>query len=704
MSGNGGRMNTELAGGWRTVTDLVEVAGQLPPTKAAVAGGSRIEDLRLVESARDHGILDRIVLVGDARRIARSVEEAGIEIPPEDIVAVEDDEAACAATVALARSGVVNMVLKGSVSTSSINRHMLPLADRPTVSLVSLFDAAPIADGRPMILTDAGITTVCHFGRMADLIGNAVEVARVVMGIEHPRVAVLSASEKPVESMASTWMGRRLAERDWPGVHVYGPISLDLATDPRSVSMKGFDVPEAREVAGRADILLCPNIDTGNVIYKCISAMIKYGLASLANMIVGFPISYVLLSRSDALETRLNSVALGSIYAQRALNRPRPACTVAVPDPVAYRILAVNPGSTSLKLAIYEDDQNVRETELACEIRHSGVWESDEAEAARLADLAQRELETSGVGGVDAIAARGGFLPRPPGKLPGGVYVVAERTADGIAVDEAMVGQVLRHPERRHAANFGIPVAAILSRRFGVPAYAVDPVVVDEFDPVAEISGYAPITRRSTSHALSIRAAAARAAREIGRPLADLNLVVAHLGGGITVAAVKRGRMTDNNIALLGGGPFTPQRAGALPTGALIDLCYSGRFARDELIEELTRRGGLQSYLGEYRMETIERRIADGDEHARLVVDAMAYQIAKEIGAMYVATGCDIEAIVLTGGLVHGATIRNAVRKRIGMLAPVIVYPGSLEMAALAAGAIAVLSGRENAQVYRPLS
>ena len=159
--------------------------------------------------------------------------------------------------------------------------------------------------------------------------------------------------------------------------------------------------------------------------------------------------------------------------------------------------------------------------------------------------------------------------------------------------------------------------------------------------------------------------------------------------------------MVDNNIAFLGGGPFTPQRAGQLPTGALIDLCYSGRFTRDALIEELTKRGGLQSYLGEHRMEIIEQRIADGDEYARLVVDAMVHQIAKEIGAMYVAAGCDIEAIVLTGGLVHSASIRTAVRKRVSPLAPVIVFPGSLEMGALAAGAIAVLSGREPACSYK---
>ena len=281
-----------------------------------------MEDLLLVESARDHGILDRIVLVGEGDRIARSVEAVGIEIPGEDIVSAETDEDAAAATIELVKAGHINMVLKGSISTSLLNRHMLPLAERSTVSLVSIFDAAPMAGGRPMILTDAGITTVCNLERMADLIRNAVDVAHVVMGIERPRVAVLSAIEKQIASLPSTRMGAMLTEREWPDAYVYGPLSLDLAIDPRSVAVKGLpDVPGVLEVAGQADILVCPCIDSANVIYKTVSAMIKYGLASMANFIVGFPISYVLLSRADALETRLNSVALGSIYAQRTLSK-----------------------------------------------------------------------------------------------------------------------------------------------------------------------------------------------------------------------------------------------------------------------------------------------------------------------------------------------------------------------------------------------
>lgn len=307
--------------GWErleTVADLIEIAGRLSPSTAVVPGGHRVEDLRLVESARDHGIVDRIVLVGQKDRIARAVAEAGIEVTPDDIVAADDDEQIAAATVELIEAGGVDIVLKGDISTPVINRHMLPLAIRPTVSLATVFDAAPLADGRPMLLTDAGVTTVCTLQRMVDMVSNAVDVAQAVMGIPRPRVAILSANEKQIPSLPSTQIGLELAHRVWVDALVCGPLSLDLAVDPRSVAVKGLpDLPNAEEVAGRADVLVCPGIDTANVLYKVIAAMNKYGEASLASITVGFPVPYVILSRSDSLEARLASIALCAVYARR---------------------------------------------------------------------------------------------------------------------------------------------------------------------------------------------------------------------------------------------------------------------------------------------------------------------------------------------------------------------------------------------------
>ena len=688
------------AKGFEKVADLVEIAGSFQPLTAVMAGGERVEDLLLVESARDHGIIARIVLAGNKRRIAEAVARVGIDVPDKDIVAADTGEEAAAVAAEFVKTGAVQMVLKGSTPTHILNKHMLPLAIRNTVSLVSIFDAAPIGNGRPMILTDAGITTVCTYARIAGLIQNAVDVARSVMQIEKPRVALLSASEKVLPTLPSAKLGADFAARDWPDAFVYGPLSLDLATDPRSVAAKGLpDKPGAREVAGQADILVCPGIDAGNVIYKMISAMIKYGEASLANIIMGFPKPYVLLSRSDALETRLNSVAFGAIYAQRNLGtQPK---TISAPAPgKIHRIVAVNPGSTSTKIALFENARCIQNIE--SEFALPAV-ESREARQAQAAGLARRVREVLGENQwqhVDAIAARGGFVPRPPEKLAGGAYLIAECRAGAVRVNEALVTALLEGPEERHASNLGIPAAAALAQALGCPAYAVDPVVVDEFLPEAEISGYNGIVRRSTSHALSVRAAARMAAESIGRPLEDISLVVAHLGGGVTVTAVRNGRMVDSNISLLGGGPFTPQRAGQLPAAGLMDLCYSGRFTRDELAEELTKRGGLQSYLGESHLEGIEARIQNGDENAKSIIEAMVYQIAKEIGAMYVAAGCDIEAIALTGGMVRAKRIRGELRKRVGRLAPILTFDRPLEMEALAAGALDALTGAAQPHRY----
>ena len=687
-----------------SVADLVEIAGRLAASTVMVAGGDRIDDLRLVESARDHGIIDRILLVGDPVRIARAVDEVGIEIDTQDIIAADGDDRIAAVTADRVRAGGIDIVLKGNISTPVLNRHMLPMAVRSTVSLVSVFDAAPIGGGRPIALTDAGVTTVCNFGRMVDLVRNAVDIAHVIMGLERPRVAILSANEKQISSLPSTWIGAKLTERHWPDAVVYGPLSLDLAIDPESVEVKGLpQIPAAREVAGQADVLVCPGIDAANILYKVVTAMIKYGQASLAGITVGLPVPYIILSRADTLQTRLESIALCSIYAQRCLRGQPDKKAPSKPTVTrTYRVLAVNPGSTSTKLALYANDECLQDTEVVHPPPAIGTPAERAAQVRQRAQLAHETLARWGVKDLDAVVGRGGFLPRPPGKLAGGTYVVAERREGHLVVDQDMVSAVLDHAEKDHASNLGIPIAAELARQLNVPAFAVDPVVVDEFIPEAEISGYAPIVRRSTSHALSVRAAARWAARAVGRPLEDIHLVVAHLGGGITVAAVRRGRMIDNNIALLGSGPFTPQRAGQLPMDELIALCYSGRFTQSELIEELTQRGGLQSYLGEHRMEVIEQRIEAGDDRARLVVDAMIYQIAKEIGAMVVAAGCDVEAIVLTGGLARSQRIRTGVRQRVGRLAPVMLFPGSLEMAAMAAGAVAVLSGSEPPRRYRP--
>jgi len=305
------------------ITDLIEIAGTLEPSTVVVIGGDRIEDLQLVESARDHGIVDRIILVGQSGSIAESLEASGLEIDSDDMIPADSPEDVAQIAVDLIKDGRVDIALKGNISTPIINRRILPLARRRTVSLATVFDAAPISGGRPMVMTDAGVTVDCTPDRMVDLVNNSAEVARVILQIARPRVAILSANEKQIPSLRSTGMAAALTRMEFEDTIVYGPLSFDLATDPVSASLKGVEsMPGASDVAGKADVLVCPGIDSANILYKSISAMNKYGLASLASITVGFPIPYIILSRADSVETRLVSIAMSSIYAQRVNQSP----------------------------------------------------------------------------------------------------------------------------------------------------------------------------------------------------------------------------------------------------------------------------------------------------------------------------------------------------------------------------------------------
>jgi butyrate kinase len=303
-------------------------------------------------------------------------------------------------------------------------------------------------------------------------------------------------------------------------------------------------------------------------------------------------------------------------------------------------------------------------------------------------------LDEHGVklGSLNAVVGRGGIL-RP---IPSGTYRVNEKMLDE-----------LRHPqEREHASNLGAIIANEIARRVGIPAFIVDPVCVDEFDEIARISGLPEIERRSLSHALNLKAAARRAASELDRrydeaaSLTGVNLVVAHLGGGISVTAHRRGWMVDVNQALDGTGPFAPERAGGLPVGDVIRLCYSSEYTYEEMLKKIAGRGGLVAHLGTNDACEVERRIKEGDEHARLIYEAMAYQIAKEVGCMATVLKGDVDAIVLTGGLARSDMLVNWIVERVEWIAPVMIYPDEDEMLAMVQGALRVLRGEEEARDY----
>ncbi|MBI5832424.1 MAG: hypothetical protein HZB16_08975 [Armatimonadetes bacterium] len=300
------------------VSDLVLLAGALPPRTVVIPGGDREDDLRLVESARDHGIVERCLLVGDGDSIRRAANAVGIKVAAEDIIATASAEEAAARTIELVRSGTAEIILKGNISTPILNRAILSIAQRETISLVTLFDAAPIAGGRPLLLTDPGVTTVCDKRRMTGLIRNAIDVAHAVLDLERPRVALLSANEKVIASLPSTGMAQELAAEPWPDAAVYGPLSFDLAVSPESVSLKeGALSAAAAEVAGQADILVCPGIDAANVLYKVVMELVRYGLGTTAGLTMGVAVPYVILSRADNVETKLQSIALCSLARER---------------------------------------------------------------------------------------------------------------------------------------------------------------------------------------------------------------------------------------------------------------------------------------------------------------------------------------------------------------------------------------------------
>mgnify|MGYP001194449649 CR=1 FL=1 len=343
------------------------------------------------------------------------------------------------------------------------------------------------------------------------------------------------------------------------------------------------------------------------------------------------------------------------------------------------RILAINPGSTSTKIAVFTgEDADFVET-----IRHDATALAAfghvmDQETYRkdliLAALSRHGLQTAG---LDAVIGRGGLM-RP---IPGGVY----------AVNDAMIADLRSCAYGTHASNLGAILARDLAAEAGIPALIADPVVVDELGPLARYSGHPDISRRSIFHALNHKAVARLAATELGRPYEELRLVVAHLGGGVSVGAHELGRVVDVNNALDGDGPFSPERSGGLPAGALVDWCFAAGADEGEIRRRITGRGGFLAYLGTADGVEIDRRAAAGDDTAREVREAMAYQVAKEIGAMAAVLAGRVDAVVITGGLAYDRTLVELISRRVEFLARIVVHAGEDEMGALARAALRAL-------------
>jgi len=357
-----------------------------------------------------------------------------------------------------------------------------------------------------------------------------------------------------------------------------------------------------------------------------------------------------------------------------------------MPEP--FRILVINPGSTSTKVAVFENADEI----FSESVSHSG---DDLKPFPRISDqyamrfrVIERTLEEkqADIRRIDAVVGRGGLL-RP---MVGGTYLVNDRMLED-----------LKKAERgEHASNLGGLIANEFARKIGVLAYIVDPVVVDEMEPVAKVSGLPELERRSIFHALNQRAVAKKAAEKLGKPYDTLKLVVAHLGGGISIGCHKNGKVVDVNNALDGDGPFSPERSGGLPSGQLVDLCFSGNYSIDEIKKKLVGQGGMTAHLGTNDLRKVDDRIRSGDTRARLVVDAMVYQIAKHIGASAVVLNGRVDAIVISGGLAMDAAFIGGITEKVNWIARVLVYPGEKEMHALAEGVLEVLKKGTEPKTY----
>lgn len=348
---------------------------------------------------------------------------------------------------------------------------------------------------------------------------------------------------------------------------------------------------------------------------------------------------------------------------------------------MGWKILVINPGSTSTKIAVYEDENCLKEKTL---YHRESKLEILEELPERLSDL-RSWMSQEGLEDFDAVVARGGLL-KP---LPSGTFKVNPRMLEDLQL----------RPQAHHASNLGAFIADAISRQFGIPAFIVDPVSVDEFNPLARYSGLPEIPRRALSHALNIKAVARDVAKEMGKKIEECNFVVAHLGGGISVVPLESGRIVDANDANQ-GGPFSPERAGALPTVDLVRLAFSGKFTEKELITRMTKKGGLAAYLGTNDAREVERRISQGDSYALEVYQAMAYQISKEIGAMATVLKGKVDRVIITGGLAYSTVLVPWIVERISFIAPAVIKPGEGEMRALALGALRVLKGEEQPKDY----
>lgn len=356
---------------------------------------------------------------------------------------------------------------------------------------------------------------------------------------------------------------------------------------------------------------------------------------------------------------------------------------------MAYKLLIINPGSTSTKIGVYEGEKEVLEETLRHSAEEILKYDTIFDQLDFRKEVILKVLKEKGIdiNELDAVVGRGGML-KP---IESGTY----------EVNEAMVEDLKIGVQGPHASNLGGILSNEIAKEIGKRAFIVDPVVVDEMEDVARLSGVPELPRKSKFHALNQKAVAKRYAKEHNTSYEDVNLIVVHMGGGVSVGAHRKGRVIDVNNALDGDGPFSPERAGGVPSGELLEMCFSGKYSKEEVYKKLVGKGGFVAYANTNDARDLIKLSQEGDEKGSLIFNAFIYQIAKEIGSMAVVLDGEVDAIVLTGGIAYSDYVTNAINKKVKWIAPMVVYGGEDELLALAQGAIRVLDGVEEAKIYK---
>jgi len=355
---------------------------------------------------------------------------------------------------------------------------------------------------------------------------------------------------------------------------------------------------------------------------------------------------------------------------------------------MAIKSLIINPGSTSTKIGVFEDETLLFEETLRHSTeeiaKYATIFDQKDFRKDIIVDLLKEK--DFDINSLDMVVGRGGML-KP---IPGGTYEVTDAVVEDLKV--GVSGQ--------HASNLGGILAKEIGDQIGKPSYIVDPVVVDELCDVARVSGVPELPRTSIFHALNQKAVAKRYAKEVGKPYESLRLIVVHMGGGVSVGAHENGNVIDVFNALDGDGAFSPERAGAVPAGALIKMCFSGKYSQAEVYKKIVGNGGFNALLGTNDVREVNKMVDEGNKDAKLYRDAFVFQVAKDIGSMGAVLKGKVDQIILTGGIAYNKVVTDELEERCGFIAPVTVYPGEDELLALVQGGMRVLKGEEKAQQY----